>query len=71
VRDGARALGAAVELRWLDVEADELWRRVQARGLEQRFGSRPFTRADIDDSVARFQAPTSDELDCYDPPATP
>lgn len=67
----ARALGAAVELRWLDVGADELWRRVQARGMEQHLGSRPLTRADVETSVAAFEPPTVEELGFYDKPAVP
>ncbi len=68
LREGARALGAAVELRFLDEPVEVLWERVRRRGLEQRLGSRALTRADLDGYGAAFQRPDGDELRLYDPP---
>ncbi len=68
LREGARSLGAAVELRFLDELVEVLWDRVRCRGLEQRLGSRALTRADLDSYEARFQRPNEDELRLYDPP---
>lgn len=44
LRMGARELGAAVELWYLDVDIDELWRRVSTRQLENP----PMTRPDLE-----------------------
>lgn len=60
----ARELGAAVELRHLDVPVDALWRRVQARGLEDP----PIQRDQLDGWAGAFQAPDDAELALYDPP---
>ena len=60
----ARELGAEVELWFLDVPTDELWRRIRARGLEDP----PVKRADVDDWSRLFQAPDAAELRRYDPP---
>ena len=68
LREGARALGAAVELRFLDEPVEVLWERVRRRGLEQRLGSRALTRADLDSYSAKFHRPDGDELRLYDPP---
>src|SRR5215813_1810636 len=42
-RLGARALGVGVELHYLDVPAEELWRRIEQRNNERSFGSVPIT----------------------------
>lgn len=68
LREGARALGAAVELRVLDDTVEVLWERVRRRGFEQRVGSRALTRADLESYDTTFQRPTEDELRLYDPP---
>lgn len=70
LREGARALGAAVELRVLDEPVDVLWERVQRRDMERHLGRRPLTRVDVEDSVAKFQHPDAAELSLYDPPVT-
>ena len=58
LRVRARELGASVELVYLDAPPDELWRRVQARGLEDP----PIARADLDAWVRAFQPPDEAEL---------
>lgn len=68
LREGARALGAAVELRFLDQPVDLLWSRVRARDMERHFGRRPLARADLESYAARFQRPDAEELSLYDPP---
>ena len=68
LREGARTLGAAVELRFLDEPVDVLWDRVRGRGLEQRLGSRALTRAVLDIYAMKFQPPAGNELRLYDPP---
>jgi predicted kinase len=62
LRVGARSIGATVELIWLDVAADELWRRISARTQEDP----PPTTAHVDRWVASFEAPSADELAAYD-----
>ena len=62
LRVGAHALGAAVELHYLDVPLDELVRRVQARGREG------ITRAHLEEWSAAIEAPTPDELALFDTP---
>lgn len=64
LREGARALGARVELRVLDADDEELWRRVSSRGAEDP----PITREDIAACRSAFQAPTPDELVQFDQP---
>jgi predicted kinase len=64
LRDGARSLGAAVELRYLDVPVHELWRRVSIRGREEP----PITRADLESWAGLIEPPTSSELALFDPP---
>jgi predicted kinase len=64
LREGARALGAAVELRYLDAPIDELWRRVQERGLEEP----PIQRADLERWAAQIQVPDDVERQLFDPP---
>ncbi len=65
LRDGARALGAAVELQFLDESVDVLWDRVRTRG---RPGDRELSRGDIESYAARLQRPDTEELALYDPP---
>ena len=71
LRERARALGAAVELRVLDTPVPVLWERVQRRGWEQRFGSRALTRAELESYAAVFERPGDDELALYDPALPP
>ncbi len=68
LREGARALGAAVELHVLDEPVEVLWERVGRRGPEKRVGRRALTRADLESYGTSFQRPNEDELRLYDPP---
>ena len=64
----AHELGAAVELLYLDVPDNELWRRIQERGMEDP----PIHRSDIDGWRHTFEAPDEQELGLYDaPPPSP
>jgi predicted kinase len=63
LRIGGRELGAAVELWYLDVEIDELWKRVSTRQLEIP----PMTRADLEAWSAQFEVPDDEELALFDP----
>ncbi len=64
LRDGARAIGASVELRYLEAPIDELYRRVIQRGGMVP----PMTRAHFDEWSAIIQVPTPDELALFDTP---
>lgn len=66
LRDTARSLGSAVELRWLDAPLDELWHRISTRDLEGRWGSRSITRAELEQWATQFEPPTADELTTHD-----
>ncbi len=69
LRDSARSLGAAVELRYLTAGLDELWRRIDQRDREGRWGARPITRADLEAWAEVYEVPTAEEQATYDPPA--
>ena len=64
LRVGARALGAAVELHYLNVPADVLFDRIQRRGLEKP----PIERDALSRWAEIFQAPTSEEMALFDEP---
>jgi hypothetical protein len=68
MRSVARELGVGVELHYLDVPADELWRRIEVRNLEQPWSSYPIGRADFDEWRRAFQAPDAAEMELFDPP---
>lgn len=63
-REAARALGVAVELRFLDVPYDELVRRVAAR---HGAGGIAITESHMERYRAIFEPPTEEELRLYDP----
>ncbi len=64
LRLGARALGAAVELHYLNAPADVLFDRIQRRGLEKP----PIDRDTVTGWFDAFQAPTPEEMALYDKP---
>jgi predicted kinase len=70
MRSAARDLGVGVELHYLDVPAEELWRRIEARNSEPPWNSYPIRRADLDGWLRVFQAPDAAELALFDPPPT-
>jgi len=61
LRVEARELGVSVELVYLDVPVDELWRRIQERGREDP----PITRADLEGWSRDFERPTEEEMRLY------
>jgi predicted kinase len=68
MRSAARDLGVGVELHFLEVPTDELWRRVDARNSRPPWDTEPITRAHLDEWSLIFQAPDADELARFDPP---
>ena len=65
LRSGARALGAAVELRYLDAPLDVLFARIQRRDLEDP----PITLDDLRQYAHVFQRPTPEEQALFDAPS--
>jgi predicted kinase len=62
LREAARGVGASVELRFLDVPADELWLRIANRAAEDP----SIRRQDLDEWVRVFERPGPDEFALYD-----
>jgi predicted kinase len=64
LRIGARKLGAAVELHFLDAPPDVLFDRIRRRGAEMP----PIAIDDIQNWVKLFERPSSDEVALFDEP---
>jgi predicted kinase len=64
LRTEARALGAAVELHYLTAGVDELFARIQRRGMENP----PVTREAVLRWAEVFEAPTAEEMALFDAP---
>ena len=62
LREGAKRLGASVELHYLHAPVDELWRRIQCRGREDP----PITQRDVEQWSRAFEAPDEAEMRLYD-----
>lgn len=69
LRRGAREIGAAVELRFVDAPIDVLWSRIRGRDAERHAGHRPLTRADIEAYAELVERPDADERARFDPPS--
>ena len=67
-REAARALGVAVELRFLDAPYEELVRRVATRRSQ---GGIAITESHMERYRALFEPPTAAELSLYDGPMEP
>lgn len=59
-------LGAKVELHFLQVSTDELWRRVQSRNAMLKSETFVMSREDVEVGWRFFQPPTQPELEFYD-----
>lgn len=68
LRAAARGLGVGVELHYLDIPSDELWRRIEERNSDSPWVSRPIRRTDLDGWLRLFQAPDAAELALFDAP---
>lgn len=62
LRSEGQALGASVELHYLDEDVEVLWHRIQARNAE----APAIEREDLKGWVASFEAPADDELALFD-----
>jgi predicted kinase len=67
MRSAARGLGVDVELHYLDVPTEELWRRIEARNSKPPWDRYPISRPDLDGWRRVFQAPDAAELGLFDP----
>src|SRR5687768_5829041 len=66
LRLAARRLGVAVELHYLDVPVDELWRRLEIRNEEAKPGTAPIRREDLETWSRQFEALDAAELALFD-----
>lgn len=66
LRLAARTLGVAVELHYLELPVDELWRRLEIRNEEARRGTAPIEREDLERWARQFEAPDAVELARFD-----
>ena len=67
-RTAARHLGVGVELHYLAVPLDELWRRIEARNSAPPWDTEPIQRHHLDDWAALFEAPDAAEMALFDAP---
>ena len=63
LREGARKLGAAVELHYLSAPPEILFERIQRRGRENP----PIKREDVLRWAEIIQVPTKEEMNLFDP----
>ena len=63
LREGARKLGAAVELHYLSASPEILFERIQRRGMENP----PIKREDVFRWAEIIQVPTEEEMKLFDP----
>ena len=68
IRVRARELGALVELRYLDVGGDEIWRRLEARDAQLPPSTFKVTRDQLTLWMKTFQPPNQAEMDLFDAP---
>jgi predicted kinase len=61
-RSEAEALGARVELRYLELARDELWSRLARRNADLPPGTFAVTEPQLDLWLSWFEPPTADEL---------
>ena len=66
LRLGARTLGVAVELHYLEAPVEELWRRLELRNEEAPRGAAPIKREDLRKWALQFEAPDAAELALFD-----
>ena len=69
-RLAARTRGVPVELHYLDLPVDELWRRLEIRNELALSGTAPISHEDLQKWARQFEAPDAAELALFDEPAT-
>ena len=66
LRLAARALHVRVELHYLEVPVDELWRRLEIRNELELPGTAPIKHEDLREWARQFEAPDAAELALFD-----
>jgi predicted kinase len=66
LRLGARRLGVAVELHYLEAPIDELWRRLEIRNALAVPGTVSIKREDLEKWTLQFEAPDAAEQALFD-----
>ena len=61
-RSQAKALGANVELHFLNVDIDELWRRLSKRNADLPSGTFHISKDDLEEWARSFEVPSEDEM---------
>jgi predicted kinase len=69
-RLGARALGAEVELHYLNAPLEELIERAERRNASGEWTAAPMTRAHFEEWATIFQPPDEEEILLFDKPVT-
>jgi len=67
-RLGARSAGVPVELHYVDVPIDELWRRIEIRNADGAWGATPIMRDQLECWAGLFEAPRPAEIALFDVP---
>jgi predicted kinase len=70
LRLAARALRVLVELHYLEVPVDELWRRLEIRNELALPGTAPIEHEDLQRWARQFEAPDAAERALFDEPTT-
>ena len=70
LRLAARALSVPVELHYLELPLDELWRRLEIRNELAQSGTAPITYEDLQKWARQFEAPDAAELALFDDAAS-
>jgi predicted kinase len=65
-REVAHKLGAAIEIHYIDLPFDELWRRLEARNAIGAYGTVPITKELLKECWRKFQRPDEAELALFD-----
>jgi predicted kinase len=68
-RNAARELGVGVELHFLDVPLEELWRRIEQRNAAPPWDSYAISEGHLEEWASSFQAPDAAEVVLFDAPA--
>ncbi len=66
LRGVARSRLIAIELHYLEIPHDELWRRLEERNVQQPAGSWTITRTEFDNACNVFEPPRARELAQFD-----
>jgi predicted kinase len=70
LRLAARTRGVPVELHYLEVPVDELWRRLEIRNERALPGAAPIKHEDLRRWARQFEAPDAAEIALFDEAAT-